>query len=288
MVNSSLLDGSVPRIFVSKTNAWYATVDGHGTVTASIEGNMNLTRIGSGGGSVFVTGSNNIYSYDDDNRQVSIWSVNATDGQPVMFISRYCRALFVDQNNSLYCSVIDMHQVLMKSLNDPMNTFITVAGTGCRGSDSDMLASPAGIFVDMNVNLYVADNDNHRIQLFVYGNRNGTTVAGDGASGTISLNYPRNIVLDGNGYLFIADTGNHRIVGSGPGGFRCVAGCTSESGSGSNQLSYPQSLNFDSDGNIWVADTENQAHSEVHLEKPLFRYVLSASEPMRLTSNNLR
>ena len=258
MVNSSLLDGSVPRIFVSKTNAWYATVDDHGIVTARIEENINITTIGSGGGSIFVTGDSNIYSYDGDSKQVNVWSVNATEVQPVMFISTYCRGLFVDQNNSLYCSIIDMHQVVAKSLDDPTNTLITVAGTGCRGSDSDRLDHPAGIFVDLSVSLYVTDTDNHRIQHFVYGNKNGTTVAGDGASGTISLNYPRDIVLDGNGYLFIADTCNHRIVGSGPGGFRCVAGCTSESGSESNQLSYPQSLSFDSDGNIWVADTDNR------------------------------
>ena len=174
-----------------------------------------------------------------------------------MFISQFCRDLFVDQNNTLYCSVTDMHQVVAKSLDDPTNTFTMVAGTGCYGLASDQIASPAGIFVDMNVSLYVADKDNHRIQKFVYGSKYGTTVAGSGASGTINLNHPIDIVLDGNGYLFIADTCNHRIVRSGPYGFRCVAGCTGGSGSASNQLTYPHSLSFDSDGNIWVADTEN-------------------------------
>ena len=174
-----------------------------------------------------------------------------------MFITNYCRGLFISVNNTLYCSLTEMHQVIAKSLSDPTNTFTIVAGTGCVGSATTMLNSPGGIFVDSNDTLYVADSGNDRIQRFSSGQTNATIIAGNGATSTITLLSPMDVVLDSDGYLFIADTNNYRIIGSGTDGFRCVAGCSGLSGSASNQLMNPRSLSFDSYGNIWVADFNN-------------------------------
>jgi hypothetical protein len=63
-------------------------------------------------------------------------------------------------------------------------------------------------------NLYVADRDNHRIQFFLVGQSNGTTIAGiTGISGTNStlLNVPRSLALDNQLNLYVVDTSNHRI-----------------------------------------------------------------------------
>ena len=174
-----------------------------------------------------------------------------------MFIGGKCQSLFVDMNNSLYCSVSSMNMVLSKSLDNTTNSFTAVAGTGCSGSASNKLASPFGIFVDLGFNLFVADRDNDRIQRFQPGNSNGTTVAGNGATGTINLSHPTHVILDGNGYVFIVDNGNNRVVRSGPSGFRCVVGCLHGSGSAADQLSSPQTMSFDTHGNIWVADSIN-------------------------------
>ncbi|KAF9758246.1 RING finger protein nhl-1 [Nosema granulosis] len=168
-----------------------------------------------------------------------------------------CFGLFVDINNNLYCSQRDSHQVVSKSLNSPANALTIVAGTGCAGSDPNMLNIPYGIFVTINLDLYVADWGNDRIQLFRSGQLNATTVAGNGSTGTISLNRPRGVVLDGDGYLFIVDGNNNRIVGSGPYGFRCLVGCSGLAGAASNQLNIPWALSFDSDGNMFVADRGN-------------------------------
>ena len=218
---------------------------------------MNPTTTALGGFGVFVAGNDNVYAYDINNNQVNLWSKNLTSSQPVLFTSSSCRDLFVDTNGTLYCCLDLMHHVVTKSLNDPANTLTAIAGTGCPGSASDVLFYPNGIFVDLTLNLYVADTLNNRIQRFSAGQTIASTIAGVGAPGTINLTYPTDVVLDGDGYVFIVDHRNHRIIGSGPDGFRCVAGCSGQNGSASNQLLYPRSMSFDSDGNIWVADTGN-------------------------------
>ena len=174
-----------------------------------------------------------------------------------MSVQSECSGLFVDINNNLYCSQNSLHQVLRKSLNVTSSALTIVAGTGCTGSASHLLAHPRGIFVTQNLDLYVADSSNDRVQLFRSGELNGTTVVGSQASGTIVLNCPTAVVVDADGHLFITDQYNHRIVGSGPYGFRCVAGCSGTSGSGSDSLNNPSSLSFDRDGNIFVADQNN-------------------------------
>ena len=146
------------------------------------------------------------------------------------------------------------HRVDKKWLN---GTTTIVAGTGVQGSESNMLNHSRGIFVDINLDLYVADRDNHRIQLFGLNQQNGITVVGKGSTNiTISLNGPTGVVLDGNQHLFIIDHGNHRIIGSNENGFRCIVACSGQ-GSTSNKLSFPQSIAFGSFGNLFVVDQNN-------------------------------
>ncbi|CAF4271080.1 unnamed protein product, partial [Adineta steineri] len=96
-----------------------------------------------------------------------------------MNVSSSCDGLFVDINDTLYCSMSSHAQVVRRSLNDSvMNSNCVAAGTGIAGSDLNQLNDPRGIFVDVNLDLYVADCDNDRVQLFQSGKSNGITVAG--------------------------------------------------------------------------------------------------------------
>jgi DNA-binding beta-propeller fold protein YncE len=174
-----------------------------------------------------------------------------------MYVKNECFDLFIDISNTLYCSMYNIHQVAAKSLNTSSNMWIVAAGTECAGSSSNTLSYPRGIFVDSYLNLYVADCGNNRVQLFASGQVTATTIAVSGVAGTISLSCPSDVALDANGYLFISDCYNHRILGSGPNGFRCVAGCSSVCGSSSSQLCYPSTFSFDTYGNIFVTDTSN-------------------------------
>ncbi|CAF4450491.1 unnamed protein product, partial [Adineta steineri] len=140
----------------------------------------------------------------------------------VMNVNGSCYGLFIDISDSLYCTLKTLHQVVKLLLNNGTTIPTIAAGNGSAGSLSNMLNSPQGICVDSNLNLYIADCANNRIQFVQTGQLNGVTVVGNGSSTNIILNYPTGIVLDANGYLFIVDSYNHRIVGSSSYGFRCI------------------------------------------------------------------
>ena len=212
----------------------------------------------SGSYGLFVTDTGDAYIDDGSQHgRVEKWILNATTSVTFMNVSSPCYSLFVDSNNTLYCSMGFTHTVIKIALNSNAGTGIIVAGTGTAGLAPNMLNLPIGIFVDATFNLYVSDYGNHRIQLFRVGELNATTVAGNGTADKITLSYPNAVTLDIKGYLYILDRGNHRIVGSGPNGFRCLVGCSGLSGPASNQLSAPWSFSFDSYGHLFVSDLGN-------------------------------
>ena len=207
---------------------------------------------------IFVTANEEIYVDNNNlNNRVERWNLFTNASDMDWSLGRQCLGLFVDVNNVLYCCIRDLDQVVTKSLRSVMNAATIVAGTGCRGGNRTQLNQPHGIFVDTNLDLYVADSGNNRVQLFRSGELNGITVAGSGSINvTITLNYPSGIVLDGDKYLFINDFNNNRIVRSSSNGFQCIVGCYG-SGSASNQLNGPSIMAFDSHGNIFVVDRWN-------------------------------
>ncbi len=219
--------------------------------------------------SLFVTSNGDIYIDDGGiNRRVQKWIAKTDTFVTVMNVNSSCFGLFVDTNDTLYCSMSDRHQVVKRSLNDPeMTPIVVAAGTGLPGSAVNELNEPEGIFVDVNFDLYVADCGNDRVQLFQSGESRGITVVGYGSPNpTIKLDCPTGIVLDAEKYLFIVDHNNHRIVGSGLNGFRCLVGCY-EMGSQSNRLHMPASFSFDRSGNMFVADRFNSRIQKfMHLE----------------------
>ncbi|CAF1144870.1 unnamed protein product [Adineta steineri] len=244
-------------IFVNSNNTVYVADQSNARIQVWLSGNMTPSRTVSGGltkpFSLFATDNGDIYVDNAySNMRVDKWGSNSNSSVPAMYVCSQCTGVFVDINNMLYCSVFTSHKIISQSLNTRLPVWNTAAGTGTAGATSLTLNSPRGIFVDNNLNLYVADGNNNRIQKFLSGQLNGTTIP----TGTITLNIPTAVVLDADGYLFIADCNNHRLIGSGPYGFQCIAACFGQ-GSLSNQLKYPAMLSFDSYGNIFVTDSDN-------------------------------
>ena len=180
-------------------------------VTKNISGGLNWTH------NVFVTNNDDIYVDDGIyNRRVMKWTANSSNGTVVMNVNGTCYGLFVDLNDTLYCSTPGYHIVMKKSMKNISSIYEIAAGNGTAGATSDMLNEPYGIFVNINFDLYVADCGNNRIQLFPSGELNATTVVGNG---TNDLNCPIGVVLDGDDNLFVMDYFNFRIVEFGPNGF---------------------------------------------------------------------
>ncbi|CAF4298055.1 unnamed protein product [Rotaria socialis] len=112
-------------------------------------------------------------------------------------------------------------------VNEPASTVVRwvlgatgwtlVAGhpAGAPGSTSTMLNRPYGLTCDPMGNLYVADTSNSRIQFFLAGQANATTIAGVtgtvGATGVL-LYLPYAVALDSELNLYVADTSNQRVV----------------------------------------------------------------------------
>ena len=250
------------EVFITKNNTVYATSFALDSVLVWTEGSPNVTRRLFGNLSIshriVVTNDGDVYADDTFvHSRIMKWTMNATNGTVFMNITGYCGGLFVDIYDFFYYAHTSNHQVLKKPLDSDNNSYVIIAGNGTNGSAPNLLSGPYGIFVDSDLSLYVADFNNHRVQLFRQGQLSGTTLAGSGAPGTISLLNPIAVVLDADSFLFIAEYGSNRIVGSGPYGFRCIAGCTGTNGNASNQLYQPRAVSFDSYGNLFVADAGN-------------------------------
>ncbi|HWO74086.1 MAG TPA: hypothetical protein VNN21_11075, partial [Dehalococcoidia bacterium] len=134
-----------------------------------------------------------------------------------------------------------------------------IGGTGRGGNGRGEFQQPAGLFVDGDGSLWVADARNNRIQKF---DSQGRFLAafGRGGTGAGSLREPWSLAVDANGFVYVADTWNHRIVKFSP-EFQPVA-TWGRAGSGANagplELFGPRDIVIAADGSLWVTDTGNK------------------------------
>ncbi|TDJ58211.1 MAG: hypothetical protein E2O42_09025, partial [Nitrospina sp.] len=145
------------------------------------------------------------------------------DGQPALLVPLgLVDGIAVDDQN-IYFS--DRSNHLIRKINH-QGIITTIAGNGIadfRGDGGPALQAslncPAGLVLDSQGNIYVADRNNHRVRKI---SRNGiiTTVAGngigdysgdDGPALEASLNLPSDVAVDREGNLFISDRSNNRI-----------------------------------------------------------------------------
>jgi hypothetical protein len=245
--------GYLMSIFIDRNNTRYISDVLQHRIFEWHEGDIESSRIISANmfapRGLFVTTTGDVYASNDQSQSVNKWTVDNGVGVNILSPCDRCAGVFIDLNNVLYCSMYNQHNIITKSLNSVSNMLTVVAGTGSPGEMPNMLCRPVGIFVNTNFDLYVADSDNNRIQLFHPGDINGITVAGTLA--TILLFRPVAIVLDVDNYLYIADTGNCRVVRSGLNGFQCLFGCYVGEDD-CNEMYSPYSLAFDNIGNIYV------------------------------------
>jgi RHS repeat-associated protein len=144
---------------------------------------------------------------------------------------------------------------------------------GAAGSGNGQFAHAADVALDAKGNLWVADQNNHRIQEF---NEKGEFIKAFGSAGTGNGQFtrPKSIAFDAKGNFWVADSGNSRLEQfNEKGEFLKAVG---SAGSGNGQFSGPESIAIDAKGNIWVADTYNYRVQELN-EKGEFIKVVNPS-----------
>ena len=130
-----------------------------------------------------------------------------------------------------------------------------VLSFGKEGSGEGMFMYPVGVAVTAKDEVVVADDQNHRVQVF---DSNGTLLRTFGHQGEKAgeFMYPTGIVIDKGRNIFITEWGYHRVqIFSWEGRYIASFG---RQGSLDSKLSHPWGLPLDSAGNVIVADTGNK------------------------------
>ena len=130
-----------------------------------------------------------------------------------------------------------------------------VLSFGKGGSGDGMFSSPRPLAVTDRGEIVVADNGNHRVQVF---DSNGTFLRSFGHRGENAgeFIYPNGISIDKDKIVFVADMGNNRVqILSWEGRH---LGSFGGKGSLDSQLVHPWGLSLDSNGNVIVADKGNK------------------------------
>ncbi|NCD21875.1 MAG: hypothetical protein EOL90_02905 [Spartobacteria bacterium] len=210
---------------------------------------------------VFLSGSL-LFALDRGNHRVSVWNretmahvrnFGANGTATGQFSQPY--GLGKDPNGNRF-AVADTanHRIQVLSFNPADGAISFEFAFGSYGSAAGQLNNPHDVAIGPDGRFYVADKDNHRIQIFA---PNGAPVSSFGAYGTADgqLKAPQGIAVDGNGLVYVADTDNDRIQAfGGDGRFYWKSGA---SGTNPGQFTRPRGLQLGLNDRIYVADTGN-------------------------------
>lgn len=190
-------------------------IDSIGNTTSQFNHPFGVTRDPSSG---------TLYIADSFNHRIVSYSFNATSGiilagdrgagvnQTQLWDPR--QVYFNSTCNCLFIANRGANNIVRWVIGESNGTVIAGNTNGTTGNTSTSFARPTDITFDILGNMYIADDNNHRIQFFLSGQSEGMTIAGiTGISGNSSeyLFYPSSMVVDNQLNLYVSDQANHRI-----------------------------------------------------------------------------
>jgi hypothetical protein len=139
---------------------------------------------------------------------------------------------------------------------------VTVGGAsnGTSGADADHLNLPAGLSLDSNGSVYVADYNNNRVVQFQEGSLAGSVVAGTGVTGSAltQLDGPFGVLVDKSLNMLVVDSYNCRLMfWRRNSSFGIPLAGTGASTSALSGLYIPFEVVIDSVKNLYISDTYN-------------------------------
>ena len=225
--------------------------------------------------SIALDAAGNVFVSDKGNNRVQKWAPGASSGVTVAgslvgnsgiadSLLNSPAGIFVGAGDTLY--IADQFNNRIQKWAPGAAFGVTVAGSasGTVGIDDSLLNTPVGVHVDSAGNIYVSDQSNQRVQLWMAGAATGTTVAGDptGASGLgpDQLYQPGQLTVDANSNIYICDAGNNRVQRWAVGATRGYTVAGDSLGTNTifgNRLYTPYDVDLDGSGNMYIADGTN-------------------------------
>ena len=196
---------------------------------------------------VAVDGEGNILVVDRGTRHNYIIKKFTSEGKFLAVVGRGLDPIAIAiSNKKVYVADYDNHSI--QFLHSNLSTF------GKKGSGKGQFSHPQGIACDSTGNVYVADRDNNRIQVFTAEGK-FLRMFGRFGQGKGELNWPISIAVH-DGLLYVGEGRNERVsVFTLEGQFVTLFG---SKGTGPGQFGWPCGLAVDSNGVVYVCDSKNK------------------------------
>lgn len=259
-----LLDEPNQRLFINDNRirilSWKLNTNQYEIVAGDcVEGN-SLHQLGDVVHFIIDEDLNALIVCDRGNRRIMRWSLDpdTTEGESLV-TDIDCQFLALSERRELFVSDYKMHVIRRYSDGAFIETIIA-GSVNIRGSTTNLLNRPSGIFIDRHETVYIADHLNNRIVKWMRGATDGHIALAIKfrKAGDAILSSPLELIVDSEDCIYFVGTMYHDITRwcSRTNKSDIVAGSENR-GKGPNQLYTPRMLTFTEDGSLLVFDSLN-------------------------------